>query len=71
MTEDWRFMRDDWLVKIKHLKEEEIVVVKTDKSHKFAVINSETYKVMSQKQTDKDRNISWEEVVVKLRSVNN
>ena len=64
-------MRDDWLVKIKHLKEEEIVVVKTDKSHKFAVINSETYKVMSQKQTDKDRNISWEEVVVKLRSVNN
>ena len=69
MTED--FSRDDWLVKIKHLKEEEIVVVKTDKSHKFAVINSETYKVMSQKQTDKDRNISWEEVVVKLRSVNN
>ena len=46
-------------------------MVKTDKSHKFAVINSETYKVMSQKQTDKDRNISWEEVVVKLRSVNN
>ena len=42
----------------------------TDKSHKLAVIGIETYKKMGEKHTEKDRNIPWEEVVVRQRRVN-
>ena len=55
---------------LKRIKNEEIMVVKTDKSGKFIVTTPEKYIEMGKEHTDKDIEVGWEQVRSMERVVN-
>ena len=54
----------------KRIKEDEIIIMKTDKSGKFVVTTPEAYVNMGKEHTDKDEEISWETVQKLEKTVN-
>ena len=54
----------------KRISEEEIVVLKTDKSSRFVVTTPENYLEMGREHTDKDEEVGWEEVKNMERKIN-
>ena len=53
----------------KRVKNEEVVILKTDKSHKLCILGIEKYREMGQKHTDKDREVTWDDVMLRQRKV--
>ena len=54
---------------LKKIKDEEIIVLKTDKSHKLSIIVIDMYEKLGKNHTDKDREIRWEDVMFKQRRI--
>ena len=52
---------------IKKVKDEEVVVAKTDKSHRLSLIDIDLFERMGNQHTEKDRKIDWEGIKMKQK----